>query len=289
MSVSGRTIARLAKPFDGGGGPSHTSLDRIWLSEDAGEYLPSEGNKTNRVIGGLRALRDGRRASSDGPALPPDPGKLARVASELAQILVSQGLIDEDDVAEALDATTTDDALMQSQPTQESPARRRSKPPAPTEPEAGPSADSNAPIFVVHGHDHALLHETVRMLERSTSREVIVLHEQPNAGRTILEKFEAHAATASYAVVLVTGDDVGGAAGKSTALRGRQNVIFELGFFFGRLGRERVAVLLAPGVEEPSDISGLVYIPVDSGGAWKHQLARELDAAAIPVDHKRIP
>jgi predicted nucleotide-binding protein len=63
--------------------------------------------------------------------------------------------------------------------------------------------------------------------------------------------------------------------------RGRQNVIFELGFFFGKLGRERVCVLLAGGVEEPSDIAGLVYITIDAGGAWKYQLARELTAADI--------
>jgi len=88
---------------------------------------------------------------------------------------------------------------------------------------------------VVHGHDHQLLHQAVRVLERATSREVTVLHEQPNAGRTLLEKFEAHAAEASYAVVLLTADDVGGAAGKAAAPRGRQNVIFELGFFFGKL------------------------------------------------------
>jgi predicted nucleotide-binding protein len=142
---------------------------------------------------------------------------------------------------------------------------------------------------VVHGHEHGLLHEVVRVLERATSREVIVLHEQANAGRTILEKFEAHAATASYAVVLLTGDDVGGAVGGPTAPRGRQNVIFELGFFFGRLGRDRVAVLLASGVEQPSDIAGLVYIPVDPNGAWKYRLARELGAARIHVAHDRIP
>jgi predicted nucleotide-binding protein len=146
-----------------------------------------------------------------------------------------------------------------------------------------------APIFVVHGHDHAVLHHVVRVLERATSREVTVLHEQANAGRTILEKFEAHAVAASYAVVLLTGDDEGSAVGGTPKPRGRQNVIFELGFFFGTLGRQRVAVLLAPGVEQPSDIAGLVYIAIDAAGAWKYELARELDAAGIPVARERIP
>jgi Predicted nucleotide-binding protein containing TIR-like domain len=87
-------------------------------------------------------------------------------------------------------------------------------------------------IFVVHGHARGALHEAVRVLERGTDREVIVLHEQPNAGRTILEKFEDHAGDAAFAVVLLTGDDQGGTkAAASMTPRARQNVIFELGFF----------------------------------------------------------
>jgi len=149
---------------------------------------------------------------------------------------------------------------------------------------------ATGPIFVVHGHARAALHETVRVLERGTRRDVIVLREQPNAGRTILEKFEDHAAGVAFAVVLLTGDDQGGIrSSNATHLRGRQNVVFELGFFFGKLGRDRVAVLLEEGVEQPSDIEGLVYITLDQPGAWKQALARELEAAGIPVDRSRIP
>jgi Predicted nucleotide-binding protein containing TIR-like domain len=147
----------------------------------------------------------------------------------------------------------------------------------------------SAPIFVVHGHNRAVLLEVVRVIERAASRDATVLHEQANAGRTILEKFEEHAAAASYAVVLLTDDDVGGAIGATPKPRGRQNVIFELGYFFAKLGRKRTAVLLSPGVEEPSDMAGLVYIEIDAAGAWKYALARELIKAGIPVDHERIP
>lgn len=156
-----------------------------------------------------------------------------------------------------------------------------------------PTVRADGPIFVVHGHAVDRLHELVRILERTTGRDVTVLHEQANGGRTILEKFEHHAADASYAVVLLTADDLGGAMSSSTPVasrrRGRQNVIFELGFFFGKLGRERVAVLLDPAIEKPSDIDGLVYIELDTGGAWKNRLARELDNVGVPVDFSRIP
>jgi hypothetical protein len=115
----------------------------------------------------------------------------------------------------------------------------------------------DGPIFVVHGHDHANMHYVVRVLQGSTGRDIVVLHEKPNAGRTILEKFEHHAMEAAYAVVLLTADDEGGLAGGVTHPRARQNVIFELGFFFGRLGRRRVAVLIEEGVEKPSHVDGL--------------------------------
>ena len=142
----------------------------------------------------------------------------------------------------------------------------------------------------MHGHARAIRHEVVRVLERGTGREVIVLHEQPNAGRTIVEKFEDHAADASFAVALLTADDQGGVrTGSDVHLRGRQNVVFELGFFFGKLGRQRVAVLLEENVEKPSDIDGLVYITLDEAGAWKQALARELETAGISVDRSRIP
>jgi hypothetical protein len=283
VTLSGRTIARLAQPFEGGSGPTHNSIERIWTAEDAFDYLPEEGNKAERVMGGLRALRDGRRRGAGSPELPPDAEKLGRVASGLAEMLLAYRLVDEEDVGEALGASSP-------------PAAAALPPSAQPEPSPGGvvpggQAPQNiaAPIFVVHGHDHGLLHEVVRVLERATSRDVIVLHEQADSGRTLLEKFEAHAVTASYAVVLLSGDDVGGAVGGPTAPRGRQNVIFELGFFFGTLGRGRVAVLVAPGVEQPSDIAGLIYIQVDPNGAWKYRLARELGAAGIHVAHERIP
>jgi len=151
------------------------------------------------------------------------------------------------------------------------------------------SPTANGPIFVVHGRDHAILHYVVRVLQQVTEREVIVLHERANEGRTILEKFEDYATEAAYAVVLLTGDDEGGIAGDPTRSRGRQNVIFELGFFFGKLGRQRVTVLLGDDVERPSDIDGLVYIDLDTRGGWKQSLCKELEEASVDVNYSRIP
>jgi predicted nucleotide-binding protein len=142
-------------------------------------------------------------------------------------------------------------------------------------------------VFIVHGQDNARKYELEAYLQKLIAEAPVILHQEPNGGRVLIEKFEESAASVGYAVVLLTADDIG----RSNALepaderpRARQNVVFEMGFFIGLIGRARVAVLFDEGVELPSDISGLVYIPLDDAGAWKGKLASELDHAGITVD-----
>lgn len=140
-------------------------------------------------------------------------------------------------------------------------------------------------IFLVHGHDEAVLHDTARFLER-LQQEVLILRELPNKGRTIIEKFEDYS-SAGFAVVLLTADDRGGPVAfpfDQQKPRARQNVILELGYFLGRLGRNRVCALYRPGVEIPSDYTGVLYVALDDAGAWRFALARELKAAGFEVD-----
>jgi len=144
-----------------------------------------------------------------------------------------------------------------------------------------PVTNSDPTVFLVHGHDQTK-HQVARVIDQLTGREPVILDEQTSRGRTLLEKFEDHAATAALAVVLLTPDDFGGVAGAPQQPRARQNVVFELGYFCGRLGRRNVIVLNA-GVEQPSDITGLVYIPMNDG-SWKLKLGRELSEAQVPVD-----
>jgi len=140
-------------------------------------------------------------------------------------------------------------------------------------------------VFLVHGHDNSAMHEIARFLERARL-EVVVLREQPNAGATVIEKLCA-CSDVGFAVVLMTADDLGGSTGmplREQRLRARQNVLFELGYFLGRLGRTKVTVLHRPGVEIPSDYSGVLFIPLDEAGAWQLHLARELKTAGLPLD-----
>lgn len=146
-----------------------------------------------------------------------------------------------------------------------------------------PSPTPSHEVFIVHGHDEPAREKTARFIEQLGLRPII-LHEQANQGLTIIEKFEKHAHV-GYAVVLLTPDDVGGPAGDSTGgarPRARQNVILELGFFLGSLGRSNVCALYK-GVELPSDMHGVLYVHMDDGGAWKSQLVREFKAAGIEV------
>ena len=109
-------------------------------------------------------------------------------------------------------------------------------------PESGPPKSTNQ-VFVIHGHDESARESVARFLEK-LELEPIILHEQPNKGRTIIEKFEDYA-DVRFAVVLLTPDDVGAVKDRADDLRprARQNVVFEFGFFIGKLGRERVCAL----------------------------------------------
>lgn len=141
-------------------------------------------------------------------------------------------------------------------------------------------------VFVVHGHNEAMLHQVMRLLT-SLGLEGIVLREQASKGKAIFEKLEYYS-NVNFAVVLMTADDYGNSckeASKSNYKpRARQNVIMELGFFVGKLQRSNVCVLKESGVEEPSDILGIVYVPIDPAAAWRLTLGKELREAGFSVD-----
>ncbi len=92
--VSNRTLALLAAPFQGGDGPSHGTLELIWTAADAFDYLPSEGNKLERVLGGLRGLRDGLPGTLRGEGLPAAHDNLRTVVADLSTRLMAQELVD---------------------------------------------------------------------------------------------------------------------------------------------------------------------------------------------------
>lgn len=158
-----------------------------------------------------------------------------------------------------------------------------------------PSAESVSPtisnkVFVVHGHDSALKAEIEQFLSQ-VGLEAVVLHRQPDQGQTIIEKFEKYS-DVGYAIILLTPDEVAytvaqralPAEQRATEMRARPNVIFEFGYFVGKLGRSRVCCIHKGEVVLPSDLHGLVYKKVDSSlESQAFGLIRELKTAGYQI------
>lgn len=150
------------------------------------------------------------------------------------------------------------------------------------------ASEDSRKIFVVHGRDTEVKETVARFLE-NLDLEPVILHEQSNGGKMIIEKFEANSYNVAFAVILITPDDMGRAnTDVEWKPRARQNVVLELGYFIGKLGRSRVCALRQGEVEDPSDMAGIVYVPYDSAGGWKIQLCRELQAAGLTIDAQKI-
>lgn len=145
----------------------------------------------------------------------------------------------------------------------------------------------NRKVFIVHGHDDIAKMEAAYFLSRAGFTPII-LHEQPSAGKTIIEKIEEYT-DVCYGIVLYTECDLGHAKDeKDEHPRARQNVVFEHGYLIAKLGRSRVTALVKGKVETPGDISGVVYTEMDVAGAWKNELANNMLKVGIPFDKTKI-
>jgi predicted nucleotide-binding protein len=154
-----------------------------------------------------------------------------------------------------------------------------------------PTSPASNKVFIIHGHADDMK-EAVARTVGDLGLNPIILHEQPNQGRTIIEKFEDYA-NVGFAVALLSGDDIAypiGTSPKKARPRARQNVILELGFFYAKLGRGKVVALYkkADNFEIPSDFQGILYTEYDAAGHWRYELVRELQAAEYNVDANRL-
>ncbi|MDL2403086.1 nucleotide-binding protein [Rhizobium mayense] len=138
-------------------------------------------------------------------------------------------------------------------------------------------------VFVVHGHDKSALYNVARYIGKMKLEDV-VLAERANAGNTVISKLLSLSSDVKYAVVILTPDDVGGPKGGEQAYRPRQNAILELGYFLGKLGASKIAILKSGNLELPSDFAGVVTIDYDTSGAWLLPLVKEFKAAGLRFD-----
>lgn len=138
-------------------------------------------------------------------------------------------------------------------------------------------------VFIIHGHDNELKTEVQLLLTRAGVNN-IVLHEQADKGRTIIDKLVEESNNSNYAIALLSPDD----KLENGSKRARQNVILEIGYFIGKLGKERVRILKKGDIEIPSDLQGILYENFDINGVWKMKICKELIAVGIYVDIENI-
>ena len=143
----------------------------------------------------------------------------------------------------------------------------------------------NKKVFIIHGNDEAAKTTVARFVDKLGLKPTI-FHEELHNGQPHPGKFERLANDADFAIVLLTDDDVGAEKDKPAQdlkPRAREDVIFELGYFWGELGQERVCVLYKEGIELPSGIQELV-VPLENTEAWQTRLTREMKKAGLPVN-----
>lgn len=137
-------------------------------------------------------------------------------------------------------------------------------------------------VFIVHGHNEELKQSVARLIEKQ-GLEAVILHEQPNQGATIIEKFEQNS-NVGAAICLFTSDDIGrGKKENEEKNRARQNVVFEAGFFMGKLGRKHVIIIYEQGVELPSDMQGIAYTE-----NWEFGVLKELKGIGYEIDLNKL-
>lgn len=134
-------------------------------------------------------------------------------------------------------------------------------------------------IFIVHGHDEALKQQVARIIEQQ-GIEAIILNEKPNQGKTIIEKIESYS-NVNAAICLFTPDDTCSDGTK----RPRQNVVFEAGYFMGKIGRENVICIANNEFEILSDLQGVVYV---NRNHWEIDILKELKAIGYKVDLNKL-
>ncbi|MEM9937844.1 MAG: TIR domain-containing protein [Pseudomonadota bacterium] len=168
-----------------------------------------------------------------------------------------------------------------------------------------PSGEEEAPpdsVFIIHGHDEGALEEVSRFLIDQDIRPV-VLKRIGGPDQSLWQKFKRWSRETRYAIAILTPDDFGTAVAEfeaefndqvvgvnSLQYRARQNVILELGYFYGYLDWDRVFVLFKPPstpfprFEIPSDLAGIVYDTMDDSGEWRHALGGHLTEAGFSTD-----
>jgi len=114
-------------------------------------------------------------------------------------------------------------------------------------------------VFIIHGHDDGNVLRLQTLLKERFRLDPVLMRERPGRGRTLIEKFESEAEGCAFAFALLTPDDQVRAA-TGDYVQARPNVAFEVGWFYGRLRRQNVCLLVKHGTKMHSDLDGVSRI-----------------------------
>jgi len=109
----------------------------------------------------------------------------------------------------------------------------------------------------------------------------IVMMARPGLSRPLTDKFEDEASKCAFAFALFTADDFVSSETEHYG-QARPNVIYETGWFIGRLEKTRATLLLQSGAEMHTDLQGVSRIHFQHDVREKFQeIRRELKAIGL--------
>ena len=145
-------------------------------------------------------------------------------------------------------------------------------------------------VFISYVHDEEAITTLAKFIE-DLGLKPTVLDEQPGNDLTVIENLDKYADDTGFVIALLTPDDVGGVKNEAVQQlnpRAHQNVIFEIGYFIGKLNPNQVCLLYKEGVELPLGIPDVAYVSMDSAGDWRLKIGQEMQNAGIPVDMNKL-
>jgi len=251
--------------------------------EEPPKELPSRKKSLKEEL--PREVLQRREVIRDEP--PPSIGKLESILENLEFI---SGRKAEERAAQKPAEETLKEPPSRKRPPKEEPSKEvlhrreavRDEPSPPIVPKQPPLTGGH--ILLVHGRDEAARESVLKFIGQLGLR-VLTLQEQPDGGRNIVERF-GELSNTQFAIILFTPDEIAVSRerSKERQVRVSQHVMFEFGYVVAKLGHRRVCALYDEGVEIPSEVSGVVSIPMDFRGGWRLLVAKEFKQAGVDVD-----
>jgi predicted nucleotide-binding protein len=130
----------------------------------------------------------------------------------------------------------------------------------------------------------------VREALREMGIETALWDDQFEVGQPFIAIMDQVLDKCSAAVMVLTPDDQVLRRGDTHPVA-RDNLVYEIGLFHGRHGRNRTFVLATGGLHLPSDLAGIVYLRYDPGHLEStiNQLRRELLNVSVTSPNQGIP